>query len=48
MDPERDPNAHRPAEPLPADADLVPPADPDAELAAAYAARRLDRAEERP
>ncbi len=48
MDPERDPYAPRPADLPPADADFVPSADPDPEVAAAYAAWRLDRAEDRP
>lgn len=48
MDPERDPYAAPPADPPPADADLVPSADPDPELSSAYAAWRLDRAEDRP
>jgi hypothetical protein len=48
MDPERDLHEHPLADPPPADADIVPSADPDPELAAAYAAWWLDRAEDRP
>ncbi len=48
MDHERDQeNPRPPQDARPADPDLLPAAEPDAEVAAAYAAWRLERREDR-